>query len=96
MQRNIPEGTEPIYDFTTPVFKGIAEDGPRVGEFLASTSLTYFIAKPYKSQPHLWPATPEEQDAARQEWQNELNYNRAHPDRYDYDLDRKVWVWVDY
>lgn len=105
MSNNIPEGYKPVYSPTVRTYIGLAEGGPNNGRHLSSQSLTIFIPRQTKRRIFDRHSTPisgltesEQQslEEAEKEAMAEAERNRHIPHRYDYDLERKVWVYIDY
>jgi hypothetical protein len=93
---NLPPEERPVYEYGSQTYTGEAEGGPRNEEILSYNTLTQFVLKPYKSPPRHFYMDVESQAKLDKEWQQEQERNRRHPDRYDYNLDSKKWIWVEY
>lgn len=96
MNKNIPEGEDPLYDYGYKSYRGEAVDGPFNGEILTNTVLTMFVTKIYKAPIIPYTATLEEQLALEKKHRLEAEENKKHPDRYDFDIQKNIWVWVEY
>lgn len=103
---DLPEELRIEYSPLNYFYQGKAEGGgPRDGETLTSTTLTQFVPRTVKNKaPFIVPGStlnmdPEERKKLRQaekEALEESTWAKNNPHRYDFDLDRKVWIYHPY
>lgn len=105
MQGNIPEGDEPVYNPYRPVHRGDAEGGPNDGKLMFSESLTEFIPRkierkgPDPNTINMRKLSPQERDLLQEIEKAQLReaiWARQNPHRYDFDIDRQKWIYVEY
>lgn len=105
MQDDISDDMKPVYSSYSSTYTGVCIGGPKNGETYYNTELTAFVPRKVKKKPSdyigrsLMGLSLQERTALVEQEKalmKETLWAKKHPHRYDFDLHRKVWVYVEY
>lgn len=105
MMDDISDDMKPVYKPYKPIHKGICQDGPMDRKLLESTNLTEFIQRKVERKSvdyngrSLMGLSEQERSKlieAEKALMKETLWAKKHPHRYDFDIDRQMWVYVEY
>lgn len=105
MQDDISEEDKPIYLPRHTIYRGDAEGGPNDGKVMVCAYLTEFVMRKVERKPvdyngrSVMGLSVQERNQlaeAEKALMKESIWAKQNPHRYDFDLDRQVWVYVEY